>query len=485
MSYLREARDGYRTLCRVTLRLHDTAARTVRAFQPITPGQVSIYVCGATVQGVPHIGHMRSAVCFDILIRWLEASGYGVTYCRNVTDVDDKILRAANEVAIPWWALAERNQRAFSHDYDVLGCRPPDVEPRATGHIPEMVALMGRLIERGHAYAADGDVYFDVCAADGYGSLSGQRLTDMRPAEDTGPSAGKRDPRDFALWKGARPGEPCWQTPWGPGRPGWHLECSAMSTRYLGPEFDIHGGGLDLLFPHHENERAQSLAVGDPFARYWLHNGLVGMSGEKMSKSMGNVLLVAELLRRVRPQELRYYLAQAQYRSAVEYSPEALDEAAAAYQRIERFVTRAQHALGSAEALDGRLPSALPLSFADAMDDDLAVPAALAAVHAAVRDGNYALTRGDTEGVAGCLAQVRAMTSVLGLDPLAPAWHASESSDRLNRAVDGLVGLALRQRETARARGDYASADSIRDTLENIGVVVEDTPEGPRWELKR
>jgi cysteinyl-tRNA synthetase len=469
----------------VTLRLHDTAARAVRAFQPITPGQVSIYVCGATVQDVPHIGHMRSAVCFDILIRWLEACGYSVTYCRNVTDVDDKILRVADAEGIAWWALAERNQRAFSHDYDVLGCRAPDVEPRATGHIPEMVALMGRLIDRGHAYTAGGDVYFDVGAADGYGSLSGQRLTDMRPAEDTGSSAGKRDPRDFALWKGAKPGEPSWQTPWGPGRPGWHLECSAMSTRYLGPRFDIHGGGLDLLFPHHENERAQSLAAGDPFARYWLHNGLVRMSGDKMSKSVGNVLLVAELLRRVRPQELRYYLAQAHYRSAIEYSPEALDEAAAAYQRIERFATRAQHALNSAGAFDGRLSPAPPSSFADAMDDDLAVPAALAVVHATVRDGNDALTRADTEGLAGCLAQVRAMTSVLGLDPLAPAWRASDSSDRLNRAVDGLVGLALRQRETARARGDYASADSIRDTLENIGVVVEDTPEGPRWELKR
>ena len=477
----REAGGGYRTLFRVTLRLHDTATRAVRAFQPITPGQVTVYVCGATVQSVPHIGHMRSAVCFDILIRWLEASGYHATYCRNVTDIEDKILRAAEAEAIPWWALAERNQRAFSHDYDLLGCRPPDVEPRATGHIPEMVALMGRLIDGGHAYAAGGDVYFDVRTAEGYGSLSGQRLADMRPADDTETPASKRDSRDFALWKGAKHGEPFWETPWGPGRPGWHLECSAMSTHYLGPQFDIHGGGLDLLFPHHENERAQSLAAGDPFARYWMHNGLVGVSGEKMSKSLGNVLLVAELLSRVRPQELRYYLAQAHYRSAVEYSPEALEEAAAAYQRIERFATRAKQALGGAEAPDGRLP----ISFTDAMDDDLAVPAALAAVHATVRDGNHALTRADTEAVAGCLAQVRAMLSVLGLDPLAQARQGGDLSDRLNRAVDGLVGLALRQREAARARGDYASADSIRDTLDNIGVVVEDTPEGPRWELKR
>jgi len=477
----REAGGGYRTLFRVTLRLHDTATRTVRVFQPITPGRVSVYVCGATVQDVPHIGHMRSAVCFDILIRWLETSGYQVTYCRNVTDIDDKILRSADAEAVPWWALAERNQRAFSRDYDLLGCRPPDVEPRATGHIPEMVTLIGRLIGGGHAYPAGGDVYFDVRTADGYGSLSGQRLTDMRPAEDTDESASKRDPRDFALWKGAKPGEPFWETPWGPGRPGWHLECSAMSTHYLGPRFDIHGGGLDLLFPHHENERAQSLAAGDPFARYWMHNGLVGLSGEKMSKSVGNVLLVAELLSRVRPQELRYYLAQAHYRSALEYSPEALEEAAAAYQRIERFVTRAQQALGG----DVKFERRLPISFEEAMDDDLAIPAALAAVHATVRDGNYALTRTDTEGVAGSLAQVRAMLCVLGLDPLAPAWKASDSADRLRRAVDGLVALALRQRAAARDRGDYASADSIRDTLQNIGVAVEDTLEGPRWELKR
>jgi cysteinyl-tRNA synthetase len=483
----READGGYRTLFRVTLRLHDTATRSVRDFQPITPGQVSLYVCGATVQDVPHIGHMRSAVCFDILIRWLETSGYQVTYCRNVTDIDDKILRVAAAEAIPWWALAERNQRAFSHDYDVLGCRPPDVEPRATGHIPEMVALMDRLIDAGHAYASGGDVYFDVHTVDGYGSLSGQRLADIRPADDTDGLANKRDPRDFALWKGTKPGEPFWETPWGPGRPGWHLECSAMSTRYLGPEFDIHGGGLDLLFPHHENERAQSNAAGDPFARYWMHNGLVGLSGEKMSKSVGNVLLVTELLTRVRPQELRYYLAQAHYRSPLEYSPEALEEAAAAYQRIERFVTRAQQALAGAgaEIAEPSSERALPISFADAMDDDLAVPAALAAVHATVRDGNYAMTRADGESLAGCLAQVRGMLSVLGLDPLAPAWQASDSSDRLYQAVEGLVGLALRQREAARARSDYASADSIRDTLENIGVVVEDTPEGPRWELKR
>jgi cysteinyl-tRNA synthetase len=479
------AAPQYRTLSKVTLRLHDTAARAVRVFQPVTPGRISVYLCGATVQGVPHIGHMRSAVCLDILVRWLETSGYQVTYCRNVTDIDDKILRAANAEAIPWWALAERNYRAFTNGYDLLGCRPPDVQPRATGHIPEMTELIARLIEGGHAYPAGGDVYFDVRSAPGYGALSGQHLADMRPAEDADAAAAKRDPRDFALWKGAKPDEPSWQTPWGPGRPGWHLECSAMSTKYLGSVFDIHGGGIELIFPHHENEQAQSRAAGDEFARYWLHHGLVGMGGEKMSKSIGNVVLVTAALNHVRPPELRYYLGQAHYRSSLEYSQDALEEAAAAYQRIERFVIRAQRALGGeADAPRAEAPG-LPISFTAAMDDDLAVPAALAAVHAAVHDGNYALAAADADGIAGSLARVRAMLAVLGLDPLAPVWHEGDSEDKLYRAVEGLVTLSLRQREAARARGDYASADTIRDTLERFGVLVEDTAEGPRWELKR
>jgi cysteinyl-tRNA synthetase len=491
VSQQERAAVGYRTLNRVTLRLHDTATRAVREFQPVVAGQASIYLCGATVQGAPHLGHLRSAVCFDILVRWLEASGYQVTYCRNVTDIDDKILRAAAAEGIQWWALAERNKRAFTHAYELLGCRPPDVEPLATGHIPEMIALITRLIERGHAYPSGGDVYFDVRSDPGYGSLSGQRLADMRPAEteDAGSAVHKGDPRDFALWKGAKPGEPSWPTPWGPGRPGWHIECSAMAVGYLGTTFDIHGGGVDLVFPHHENERAQSLAAGDEFASYWVHNGLVALAGQKMSKSSGRVLAAAEALSLVRPQELRYYLGQAHYRSTLDYSLDALEEAAAAYQRIERFVTHAQHAVGSAVPEELTVPEAqaarLPISFAAAMDDDLSVPAALAAVHATVRDGNYALSTGDSESAGNCLTQVRAMLAVLGLDPLAPTWRTSDQGGRLHSVVDALVALALQQRETARARGDYASADSIRDTLEDTGVAVEDTPEGPRWELKR
>jgi cysteinyl-tRNA synthetase len=469
----------------VTLRLFDSAYRAVREFQPVTPGKVSVYLCGATVQGAPHLGHLRSAVCFDLLVRWLEASGQQVTYCRNVTDIDDKILRAAAEAEIPWWALAERNHQAFSSAYALVGCRPPDVEPRATGHIPDMLALIERLMANGHAYVTGGDVYFDVRSAPDYGTLSRQPPSGQLSAlnadgEAASPLARKRDPRDFVLWKGAKPGEPAWRSPWGPGRPGWHIECSAMAAGYLGSTFDIHGGGQDLIFPHHENERAQSQAANDEFARYWVHHGLVTIAAAKMSKSTGNVLAVADALQRVRPQELRYYLGQAHYRSTMEYSAEALEDAAAAYQRIERFVTRAQHTLGYTGPSPG-----LPISFTAALDDDLRVPSALAALHATVRDGNYALSRGDQENAATCLAQVRAMLAVLGLDPLAPAWQAGDADHRLRTVVDTLVALALREREAARARGDYASADSIRDSLEASGVVVEDTPEGTRWELAR
>jgi len=497
----------------VTLRIHDTAARAVREFTPLEPGEASVYLCGATVQAPPHIGHLRSAVCFDVLIRWLQASGYRVTFCRNVTDVEDKILATAAAEGVAPWIVAERNQRAFSWAYDVVGCRPPDIEPRATGHIPEMIVLIRRLIRGGHAYPAAGDVYFDVRSYGGYGALSGQRLDQMRPAEDADDTAAKRDPRDFTLWKAAKPGEPYWETPWGPGRPGWHLECSAMSTKYLGSSFDIHCGGMDLIFPHHENEIAQSRAAGDGFARYWMHNGLLGLAGEKMSKSLGNSLLVTDVVTRVRPAELRYYLVQAHYRSPLEFSEDALDEAAAAYQRIERFVVRAAEVLGSPgpdhaagrpddppAAAGGKAgtaagehePGALPGPFRSAMDEDLAVPAALAAVHGCVRDGNQALAASDKAGARVSLAGLRAMLDVLGLDPLSPHWSGSGASadgagsgERLRHVIGALVKLSLEQRDAARARRDYATADAIRDGLEEIGVVVEDTPQGPRWELGR
>jgi cysteinyl-tRNA synthetase len=346
-----------------------------------------------------------------------------------------------------------------------------------------MVELMERLIDRGHAYAVDGDVYFDVRSFPEYGALTGQKLENLEPAADTETDERKRDPRDFALWKAHKDGEPqtaSWATPWGRGRPGWHLECSAMAERYLGPEFDIHGGGLDLRFPHHENEQAQSRAAGDGFARYWLHNGWVTLGGEKMSKSLGNTALVDEVVQRVRPVELRYYLVTPHYRSTIEFTDAALEEAGAAYRRLESFVKRAAERVGA----DAGSP-VLCADFTNALDDDLGTPAAVAAVHEAVREGNTALAEGNEKAVAGALGSVRAMLGVLGLDPLDPHWAAAGGGDRLGEVADGLVALALEQRQAARARKDYAAADAIRDQLAALGVQVEDTPQGPRWELSR
>ncbi|HEV3289446.1 MAG TPA: cysteine--tRNA ligase [Streptosporangiaceae bacterium] len=492
----------------MTLRLYDTAAREVRDFVPLVPGKASLYLCGATVQAPPHIGHIRSGVSFDVLVRWLKASGYQVTFCRNVTDIDDKILQVAAAEGVPWWQVAQRNERAFSRAYDVLGCLPPEVEPRATGHMPEMIVLMRRLIDGGHAYPAGGDVYFDISSCPSYGSLSGQRPDHMRPADDSDTAGAKRDPRDFTLWKGAKPGEPAWETPWGPGRPGWHLECSAMATRYLGPAFDIHGGGLDLVFPHHENELAQSRAAGDAFAQYWVHNGLVGVAGEKMSKSLGNSLLVDAMVTQVRPVELRYYLGQAHYRSGLEYSPDALAEAVAAYRGIEGFVIRAAELTGPGSAAgqptagagaaaagdaaaagaagdDGQPAGNWPAGFAAALDDDLSVPQALAVVHDVLHAGNNALAAGDADAVASALASVRGMLGVLGLDPLAQPWVSRAGDDDLRGVVEALVTMALDERQAARERRDYAAADAIRDRLQAAGVIIEDTPYGPRFELKR
>ena len=471
----------------MTLRFYDTAARKVRDFVPLVPGKVSLNLCGATVQAPPHIGHIRSAVSFDVLVRWLKASGYQVTFCRNVTDIDDKILRVAAAEGVPWWQVALRNERAFGRGYDALGCLQPEVEPRATGHVPEMIVLMRRLIDSGHAYAAGGDIYFDISSCPSYGSLSGQRPEHMLAADDSDTVGAKRDPRDFTLWKGAKPGEPAWETPWGPGRPGWHLECSAMATKYLGPSFDIHGGGLALVFPHHENELAQSRAAGDGFAQYWLHNGLLGMAGEKMSKSVGNSLLVDAVITRVRPVELRYYLGQAHYRSGLEYSPDALAEGVAAYRGIEGFVLRAAELTGPGQDKGGEdtAGGGWPAAFAAALDDDLAVPQALAIVHDVLHTGNNALAAGDAEAVATALASVRAMLGVLGLDPLAPPWVSRAGDDDLRGVVEALVTMALDERQAARARKDFAAADAIRDRLQAAGVMIEDTPDGPRTELKR
>jgi cysteinyl-tRNA synthetase len=468
----------------VSLRLYDTTTRTVREFTPLTPGQVGIYLCGLTVQSPPHIGHLRSAVNYDVLHRWLTHQGYQVRFVRNITDVDDKVLAKSVEAGVPFWALAYANERVLADHYARLGVRPPTYEPRATGHIPEMHELIDRLIATGHAYPArdaSGDVYFDVTTFGRYGALSGQKPDAMQAAED-GPARAKRDPRDFALWKGAKPDEPAeaqWPSPWGRGRPGWHIECSAMCWRYLGAEFDIHGGGLDLIFPHHENEVAQSQAAGLPFARFWVHHGLLNLGGSKMSKSTGNIIDLPSIeARGIRPVELRYYLAAPQYRSVIDYSEEAVREAASAYRRVEGFAQRAAERVGAGE------PGVLCAEFAEAMDDDLNTAKALAAVHDVVREGNAALAAGSDSAVAGALASVRGMLDVLGLDPLSPQWTKAQGERQLRGVVDALVALALEQRAAARTRKDWAAADAVRDQLKQAGVIVEDTAHGPRWTIE-
>jgi cysteinyl-tRNA synthetase len=460
------------------VRLYDTQTREVRDFVPLEAGKVGLYVCGLTVQSEPHVGHVRSAVNFDVLQRWLRYRGYDVTFIRNTTDIDDKILVKAAEQDRPWYNLAYAMKRELDRAYDALNVAPPTYEPAATGHVPEMLVMIAQLIEKGHAYAApdgSGDVYFDVRSWPAYGELTHQSIDDMEAAEDADPR-GKHDPRDFALWKGwkkeTEPETAAWPSPWGPGRPGWHIECSAMAGKYLGTAFDIHGGGVDLRFPHHENEQAQSRAAGHRFASYWMHNAWITTSGEKMSKSLGNSLLIPEVLKRVRGIELRYYLVAAHYRSHVEFSFEALDEAAQGFRRIENFLDRAgEVAIGS-----------LPEAFGAAMDDDLGTPAAVAVLHDAVREGNRLLAAG--EDPTPTAAQVRAMLDVLGLDPADPAWPSSGGSDaRLTNAVDTLVAGLLEQRAEARAAKDFATADAIRDRIKAAGVEIEDTPSGPKWTL--
>ncbi len=478
------------------LRFYDTATRSVRDFVPREPGRVGIYLCGLTVQSQPHVGHVRSAVNFDVLRRWLQVRGYDVTLIRNITDIDDKILATADEQGRPWYNLAYSMKRELDTAYDALHVAPPTYEPAATGHVPEMLELIARLIERGHAYPAQdgsGDVYFDVRSWPDYGSLTSQRIEDMEAAEETADpqvTARKRDPRDFALWKGRKAGEPdtaAWPSPWGRGRPGWHIECSAMASKYLGAGFDIHGGGVDLRFPHHENEQAQSRAAGMDFAAYWLHNAWITTSGEKMSKSLGNSLVVPAVLERVRAIELRFYVVAAHYRSHVEFSFEALEEAASGFARIENFLTRAVDVLGGAPAVEEtELLDGLPPGFVAAMDDDLGTPAAVAVLYEAVREGNRMLGQGSTERLAVVAGQVHAMVRVLGLDPFDPHWSRSGTSRaeaKLTAAVDVLVGALLEQRTAARAAKDFAAADAIRDRLKVAGIELEDTPQGPSWSL--
>ncbi|WP_067201784.1 cysteine--tRNA ligase [Microbacterium sp. XT11] len=486
----------------MTLRLYDTRAAQLRDFVPLDPENITMYVCGPTVQSGPHIGHVRAALSFDLLRRWLTYRYGRVTFVRNVTDIDDKVLQNATD-AEPWWALAYRMEQEFTAAYAAVGILPPTYEPRATASIPQMQELIARLIERGHAYPApdgSGDVYFDVHSWPSYGSLTNQSVDAMEAAVDADPR-GKRAPQDFALWKGAKAGEPddaTWQSPWGPGRPGWHIECSAMAKRYLGSAFDIHGGGLDLRFPHHENELAQSTAAGDGFAQYWLHNGLITVNGQKMSKSLGNFTLASAVLAVHDPVVVRYALAAAHYRSSLDLSDSSYAEAEAALGRIRSFLQRAERAAErnavrraertSAGASDSGVSTddtieyipLIPEAFADAMDDDLGVPQALAVLHERVRSGNQALDEGDDAAAERALIEVRAMVGVLGLDDAPAAGRDAATAS----ALDALVQTMISQRAQARADKDWATADRIRDAIASAGITLEDTPAGTHWSIE-
>ncbi|BAI65559.1 cysteinyl-tRNA synthetase [Rothia mucilaginosa DY-18] len=471
----------------MTMRFYDSASATIREFEPVVPGEARIYYCGATVQGEPHLGHIRSALVFDQLSRWMRYRGLKVTTVRNVTDIDDKILAKSAESMEPgfegefpneqWWALAYRFEKVFAQAYAALGIDPPTYEPRATGHIPEMFALIQRLIDRGHAYPAlddSGDVYFDVRSWDKYGALTNQSVEDMQDSADADPR-GKRDPRDFALWKGYKEGEPLtasWESPWGRGRPGWHLECSAMAGKYLGSRFDIHGGGLDLRFPHHENELAQSTAAGDDFANFWMHNGMVTYEGEKMSKSIGNTISPAQMLQMARPLVVRYYLGSAHYRSILDYRPSSLQEAATAIERVEAFLAAAQDVLKPGREV--------PEAFAEAMDDDVNIPRALAVLHEQTRAGNAALAAGEDASEAA--NAVMAMAEVLGLAQLM-SFNAEGTSGAEHEALDALIQAVLAERADARAQKDWAKADAMRDLLASAGVQVKDGANGSSWSV--
>ncbi len=480
----------------MTVRLYDSKAQALRDFVPLREGHVGMYVCGPTVQSSPHIGHLRSALAYDILRRWFSYRGYDVTFVRNVTDIDDKILAASAEErgeaagepetdGEPWWALAYRVELEFTSAYSSLGILAPTYEPRATASVQQMQAIIARLIERGHAYPApdgSGDVYFDTASWPAYGELTRQSRDNMEAAADADPR-GKRDPRDFALWKGRKPDEPAsaaWPSPWGDGRPGWHIECSAMATRYLGAEFDIHGGGLDLRFPHHENELAQSTAAGDPYARYWVHNGLVNVGGQKMSKSLGNSVYAGELLELASPLAVRYLLGAAHYRSTLDYSPTSLTEAEAAVDRIRSFLSRVERRLAGTRYAGVGSP-VIPDAFADAMDDDLGVPQALAVLHDTVRAGNQALDDEELHDAAALHGQVVAMVEVLGIDPRDPHW-APDAAPAAS-ALEVLVTRLLEDRHAARVDKDFAAADRIRAELAAAGITIEDSQTGTHWSL--
>ena len=472
----------------MTLKLFDSRSQSLREFKPLNNGEVGIYLCGPTVQAAPHLGHLRSALVYDQLRRWLEASGMKVSLIRNVTDIDDKVLENSKKENLAWWELAFKYEKLFTESYRRLDIAAPTYEPRATANITDMIQLIQILIEKGHAYQVEGtaDVYFSAASWKEYGELTNQKSDDL--IDDTEAQArGKKDPRDFALWKSHKDSEPkdaAWNSPFGLGRPGWHIECSAMSVKYLGTKFDIHGGGLDLRFPHHENELAQSRAAGHEFANFWLHNGLVNVNGQKMSKSLGNSILVSDVLDDSNALALRYYLGSAQYRSVLDYNEGVLAEAESALERIRTFLDRAARALNEKGLLAKiELDSkSFPEKFTIAMNEDLNIPAALAVLHESVREGNVSLDDQLPHQAARNYAEVLAMVDVLNINPTDKFWQGSGSQAAMS-ALDGLVRSLIEERNVARDSKDFKTSDRIRDQLKAVGVVLEDSAGSTHWSL--
>jgi cysteinyl-tRNA synthetase len=460
------------------MRIYNTMTRGKEELVPLTPGEIKMYSCGVTVYDLSHVGHARMLVVFDVIARYLRFAGYRVTFVRNFTDIDDKIIRRAGQEGVPAREVSARNIAAFHGDMAALGVLPPEAEPRATEHVPEMIALVERLIESSHAYVVDGDVYFAVRSYPAYGKLSGKNLDDLQAGARVEVDERKRDPRDFALWKAGKPGEPVWDSPWGAGRPGWHIECSAMAVRYLGESFDIHGGGEDLIFPHHECEIAQTEAdTGKPFARYWVHNGMVNMGREKMSKSLGNTLSIRELTTRHDPAALRLFLLGTHYRSPLEWSETRIEDSARALERLWRPIDDAGKHRGSRPPdRSARQPLPTQLEpyrqrFIEAMSDDFNTPEALAALHDLSRalrseaPGSEAALRGADE--------LEALAGALGLQAPRRSGLDEERVDRL-----------IRERAEARRQRDFRRADEIRTEVEGLGAILEDTPTGTVWRWK-
>jgi cysteinyl-tRNA synthetase len=474
----------------VSLKLFDSKTQDLRVFEPLRAGEVGIYLCGPTVQSSPHLGHLRSALVYEQLRRWLEAKKLRVRLIRNVTDIDDKVLENSKTNQEDWWALAYRIELEFNSAYRALKIQPPSYEPRATANIKEMLELIEALIARGFAYRADdgsANVYFAASKWKDYGELTNQKQEDLVDAEESD-LRGKADKRDFALWKAAKDSEPetaSWDSDFGRGRPGWHIECSAMSVKYLGESFDIHGGGLDLRFPHHENELAQSRAAGHSFANFWLHNGLVNVSGQKMSKSLGNSVLVSDVLTESNALALRYYLGSANYRSVLDFNEGVLEEAESAIERISSFMQRARRRLEETKFWvdPATVSSVFPDKFNEAMDDDMNLPAALAVLHESVRAGNTGLDEEQLQAAYDAYLNVYAMVSVLDINPEDIFWQQSGSASEAMEALDGLVTSLISQRNQARENKDFATSDLIRDQLKAVGVVLEDSSDQTHWSL--